>query len=63
MAPDTPTVASELLPSFLRYKGFPGGDSGKESACQCRKHELWVQSMGQEDPLEEGIGTHYSILS
>ena len=25
--------------------------------------ELWVQSMGQEDPLEEGMATHSSILA
>ena len=24
--------------------------------------EMWVQSLGQEDPLEEGIATHSSIL-
>ena len=24
--------------------------------------ETWVQSLGWEDPLEEGIGTHSSIL-
>jgi len=24
--------------------------------------ETWVQSLGQEDPLEDGMATHYSIL-
>jgi len=24
--------------------------------------ETWVQSLGQEDPLEEGIATHSTIL-
>ena len=24
--------------------------------------ETWVQSLGQEDPLEEGMATHFSIL-
>ena len=24
--------------------------------------ETWVQSLGQEDPLEEGVATHSSIL-
>ena len=24
---------------------------------------MWVQSLGQEDPLEESIGTHSSILA
>ena len=25
--------------------------------------ETWVQSLGQEDPLEKGIATHASILA
>ena len=25
--------------------------------------ETWAQSMGQEDPLEEGLATHSSILT
>ena len=25
--------------------------------------EMWVRSLGQEDPLEEGITTHSSILA
>ena len=25
--------------------------------------ETWVQSLGQEDPLEEGTATHSSILA
>ena len=25
--------------------------------------EMWVQSLGREDPLEEGMGTHSSILA
>jgi len=25
--------------------------------------ETWVQSLGQEDPLEKGIATHFSILA
>ena len=40
--------------------GFPG----KESTCQCRRHEMQVQSLGWEDPLEEGMATvHSSILA
>ena len=37
--------------------------SGKEPVCQCRKHETWVWSLGQEDPLEEATATHSSILA
>ena len=25
--------------------------------------EMWVQFLSQEDPLEEGMATHYSILA
>ena len=38
---------------------FPGGSEGKESPCS---EETQVQSLGREDPLEEGIATH-SILA
>ena len=34
---------------------FPGGSDGKEFA--------WVPSLGQEDPLEEGMAIHSSILA
>ena len=43
--------------------GFPGGAGGKELACQCRRCKTWVQSLGWEDPLEEGMATHFSILA
>ena len=32
-------------------------------ACQCRRHEIWVRSLGLEDPLEEGMAAHSSILA
>ena len=44
--------------------GFPDGASGKEPAGQrSRPKRLSVQSLDQEDPLEEGIATHSSILA
>ena len=44
--------------------GFPGGASGKEPVCQCRRHKRlgfdpWVGKI----PLEEGMATHSSILA
>ena len=44
-------------------KGFPDGTSGKEPACQCRRPETRVRSLGWVDPLEEGMATHSSILA
>ena len=34
------------------FNGFPGGSGGKEPTCN---KETWVQSLGWEDPLEEGM--------
>jgi len=42
--------------------GFPGSTSDKEPACHCRRHEMKVLSLGQEDPLEKGMATRSSIL-
>ena len=42
--------------------GFPGDASGKEPACQCRRHKrLQIRSLGWEFPLEEDTATHSSI--
>ena len=29
----------------------------------CAMQETWVRSLGQEDPLEEGVATHSSTLA
>ena len=44
-------------------EGVPSSASGKEPACQYRRHETEVQSLGQEDPLEKGMATHSSTLA
>ena len=41
------------------FKGEPGGSDGKESPAM---QETRVQSLGQEDPLEKGMATHFNIL-
>ena len=45
--------------------GFPGGSVGKESTCNVGDagDPGSVRSLGQEDPLEEGVATHSSILA
>ena len=45
------------------FTGFPGGLVGTESACYVGQQEMWVQSLGWEDPLEEGIASHSSNLA
>ena len=39
---------------------FPGGSDGKEPACNAGDAS-WI--LGQEDPLEEGMATHSSVLA
>ena len=41
-------------------KGFPGGSVVKNLPAV---QETWVQSLGWEDPLEEGMATHSSTLA
>ena len=52
-----------LMVSDMERMGFPGGTSGKETDCQSGRHETWVRPLGWEDPLEEGMATHSSILA
>ena len=43
-------------PNQYFVQGFPGGSDGKASACN-------VGDLGWDDPLEEGMATHSSILA
>ena len=43
--------------------GFPGGSAVKNPPVTQKPQDIWVQFLGQEDPLEEGMATHSSILS
>ena len=40
-------------------EGFPGGSAVKNPPAM---QETWVQSLEGEDPLEEGVATHFSML-
>ena len=42
---------------------FPGGSGCKKSACQCRRYETWVHSLGWRDFLEKGMATYSNILA
>ena len=42
---------------------FPGGSVVKNPSAMQEMQETRVQSLGQEDPLEEGVATHSSILA
>ena len=43
--------------------GFPGGSEVKHLPAMQERQEMWVRSLGQKDPLKEGMATHSSILA
>ena len=44
----------------LEFLGFPAGSGVKKPPAM---QETWVPSLGREDPLEEEMATHSSILA
>ena len=49
--------------NFPTKRGFPGGSVVKNLPAMQKLQETQVQSLGWEDPLEEGMATHSSILA
>ena len=43
--------------------GFPGATAVKNRPVMQETQETWVKSLGGEDPLEEDMATHSSILA
>jgi len=50
-----------LICPVRRFMGFPGGSVVKNLSTMHEMQQTWVQSLGWEDPLEEGMVTHSSI--
>ena len=49
------------LTSYCFFHGLPRWFSGKESACQCRRHRIdpWIRKISRRGGME----THFSILA
>ena len=45
---------------FMRDLGFPSGSAVKKPPAM---QEMWVRSLGGEDPLQKGMAPHSSILA
>ena len=60
---------SQNLQSSCKYcqsrqiRGFPGGSAVRNPPAMQELQETWVQSWDQDDPLEEGMAIHSSILA
>ena len=52
-----------LMGSFPDGLGFRGGSAAKTAPAVQETQETQFRSLGQEDPLEEGMATHSSILA
>ena len=52
----------ELICKIL-HLSFLGGSVGKNPPAMQEMQKTGVQSLGLEDPLKEGMGTHSSILA
>ena len=48
---------------LLIREGFPGGSAMENPPAVQEPQEMWVRSLGWEDPLEEEMATHSSILA
>ena len=44
-----------------RPLGLPSGSAVKTPSARQEPQETWVRSLGQDDPLEEGMATHSSM--
>ena len=54
------TTLRHIFELDLMYKGFPSGSEVKNPPVM---QEMWVQSLGWEDSLQENMVTHSSILA
>ena len=50
----------QLLDSVNVFSGFPGAQMVKNLPAI---HKTWIWSPDQEDPLEKGMATHFSVLA
>ena len=48
---------------MIKFWGFLNGSAVENLPAMQEMHETWIQSLGQGDPLEEGMETHSSILA
>ena len=52
-----------VLPCFSALLGFPGGSVIKNLLAMQESKEIRVRSLGQEDPLEEGMTTYSNLFA
>ena len=63
MSVTQPRSVISVLPTTVLLLGLPDGVVVKNPSAMLETQETWVRSLGQEDPLEEEMVTHFSILA
>ena len=56
-------MGSLLMPVFDSVQSFPGGSVVRNLSAVQEIQKTWILSLGREDPLEEEMATHSSILA
>ena len=56
-------IASSSKNTGHWIRASPVAQWGKNLPAMQETQEMWIQSLGREDPLEEGMVTHSSILA
>ena len=57
------TVSRTSYACFCNGKGIRASQVAQQERIPLPMQETWVQSLGWEDPLEEELATHSSILA
>ena len=60
--PKKKSESCELFGFLVHVKSFPVAQQVKICLPKQETQETWVQSLGQEDPREEGMATHSKII-
>ena len=64
MGPMSPAFQADCVPSDPRWMPQLNSVYDKFSQCRiCLQCRRWIQSLGQEDPLEKEMANHPSILA
>ena len=61
--PNIVTYVSICDSEYSDTEGFPGGSAVKNPPVMLEQQEMQFRSLGQEDPLEQDMATHSSILA
>ena len=57
------SIGKDVHLSYSVFLKNPPAEKKKKKRIRLPMQETWIRSLGREDPLEEGMATHSSILA